>query len=333
MFLRSIGVSPRKSLVILALLAGAALPAQADGYRWTGISVYAGGGGNQLGGDVGIGDTTKYSAEIDCESVGNTPHALPLFGCKELGPIAATLSNKLGAALNGDAGIFGTVGVGADYQIMPRFVVGAFADIDWSNTDADFSGKAQSSYKIDHLLKITSTTQANGKLDYDYSWTVGGRVGVLSEDRRALLYVLGGYTRLNTSGSAQISNSVDASLEIPFIGSIGAGFDAKPFTVGLPKSFDGATVGIGGEVKLTNFMSLKLEGRYTNLQAQSVTYSAYSSDKKTLAVFEKGCSSSPPSLVDTDCAAVLKTSANSKGVIDVDPEIWSGRAALSFMLN
>ncbi len=165
-------------------------------------------------------------------------------------------------------------------------------------------------------------------MDYGYSYTIGGRIGVLSLDRSALLYVLAGYTRLEMDGVAQVHNSVNFRA---FNGKIDTGYSANPISVNLPDSFDGFTVGIGTQVKLAQGVSLKLEGRHTDLESKSVQYSGSTDKEHRLLVHNFGPHGCGNFLNknDDNCASVLRKTASSSGVINVDPDLWSARVLLS----
>jgi len=81
-------------------------------------------------------------------------------------------------ASNGGRGWFGTVQVGCDYQVASNFVLGAFADYDFSDIRGDqitFPG---------FLL--------SGKEKLKSSWAAGGRIGWLPFPQ-LLVFVSGGY--------------------------------------------------------------------------------------------------------------------------------------------
>ncbi len=236
-------------------------------------------------------------------------------------------TNKVFSALDGDPGVFGTVGVAGDVEATPGVVIGAFADIDFSNTDANFSGASSSTIKsLDiygkELFNLSSTTSVSGSMEVDYTYTFGGRIGVLTLNRQALLYLLGGYTRLELDGAAAtVQNAVDLSI---LGGTISTGFSGNRISVNLPDNFDGYTVGVGTQVKLTQGFSVKLEGRYSGFESKSVSYSGRSRDvtrdKTWLGCGHWGVSK---------CNRRITKLTESSGTINVDPEIWSGRILLS----
>jgi outer membrane immunogenic protein len=79
----------------------------------------------------------------------------------------------------GGRGWFGTVQVGCDYQVAPYWVIGVFADYDFSDIRAR-----------------TNVSRFNmiGDENHRNTWAVGGRIGWLPY-QTILLYVSGGYTQ------------------------------------------------------------------------------------------------------------------------------------------
>lgn len=82
----------------------------------------------------------------------------------------------------GTSGAAFTLGVGCDYQLADRFVLGVFGD--WTKHDQSF--------------EITSIVGSLAKLDLQNQWSVGGRAGVLIHPT-TLVYGLVAYTELATS--------------------------------------------------------------------------------------------------------------------------------------
>lgn len=140
----------------------------------------------------------------------------------------------------GGEGIFGTVQLGYDVQLGPKFVIGAFFDYDFSNmkTDASFSAFGAS---------------GSGDIAVDDSWTIGARAGFLSSPS-TLWYAGAGYTRVNL-GDAEGSIS----------------FGGPPVSGSFPlPDFSGYSLLAGVESQLGNNFSLKLEYRFTQLDRESV---------------------------------------------------------------
>jgi outer membrane immunogenic protein len=92
-----------------------------------------------------------------------------------------------GAAINpsldqGGRGWFGTGQFGCDYQISSSWVVGAFADGDFSDIHGNFTGQGFGVGNVSNNLKLSS------------SWAAGGRIGYLVNPA-ILTYVSGGWTQ------------------------------------------------------------------------------------------------------------------------------------------
>jgi outer membrane immunogenic protein len=144
-----------------------------------------------------------------------------------------------GGPVGGDVGW--EVSAGIDAQLGQMFVVGAFANLDWSNIDT--SGTFHSD----------STTVHASAFDLKNAWTVGGRVGVLVTPS-TLAYGLLGYSWFDFD-NLRVS-AVDSSSD-----GGGEGFSAR---VNEPVR-NGITVGGGIEQKITPDLSLKAEYRFTDL--------------------------------------------------------------------
>jgi outer membrane immunogenic protein len=129
--------------------------------------------------------------------------------------------NSIGFDGVGGEGVFGTVVIGYDRVIRPGWVAGVFADYDFGSniaTDVSFSyGQGSRSFS----------------LDQNYTWSVGGRLGFLTNPG-TLVYGTAGYTQTE--------------------------FD---FFSLASKRFDGYFVGAGVETFLRPDWTLKLEYRYS----------------------------------------------------------------------
>ncbi len=137
--------------------------------------------------------------------------------------------NLLGFDGIGGEGIFGTVVVGADYQIHPAIVIGVFADYDFSGISSD--------------LSVAGGLFA-ASLEHKHSWSIGGRLGLLTSPR-TLWYGALGYTQ--------------AEFDLTST--------AGPLTV---PEFRGYFVGAGIESLLGGGFALRAEYRYSQFDSESV---------------------------------------------------------------
>jgi outer membrane immunogenic protein len=127
-----------------------------------------------------------------------------------------------------------TYGVSAGYNLqLQSFVVGVFADYDWTNAKNQFSIP-------------TSPETLVGDVGIHSMWTLGVRAGYLITPR-VLLYGLGGYTKINWS----VPTNADTG------------------NVGDP---GGLTVGLGAEAMASSGWSIKLEYRFIDLGGDTLTY-------------------------------------------------------------
>jgi outer membrane immunogenic protein len=126
----------------------------------------------------------------------------------------------------GGEGIFGTVTVGYDYMINSRWVAGIFADYDFASnlsTEISFPGGGISG-------------------DHEYSWAVGGRLGMLTSPT-TLWYGTAGYTETK--------------------------FDVDIGGISIPK-FSGYFLGAGAESQLGGGWSLRGEYRFSQFDSETV---------------------------------------------------------------
>jgi outer membrane immunogenic protein len=173
-------------------------------------------------------------------------------------------------ASDDDWDIFGTVQIGIDRQIGQRLVIGAFADFDLY-TD---SGSSFSIPWDEHLESSLS-----GNVELDSVWSVGGRIGALVTPR-ILLYGMSGYTQANLDGNLTFFSIEHDGDRYP-----------ETLSVNLPDELHGYFVGAGGEIKLTDNMSLKGEYRYSDFDSVSASVSkTYVGDPQPHC----GCHGGPP---------------------------------------
>lgn len=150
--------------------------------------------------------------------------------------------------------IFGTVQVGIDHQIGQRFVIGAFADYDlYSDSGSNFNVPW-----TNYMVTDYGVGSLSGNVELSSVWSVGGRIGILVTPR-FLLYGLGGYTQAN----------VDANLAFNIYDNNGT----ETLSVNLPDELHGYFVGAGGEIKLRNNLSFKVEYRYSDFDNETARVS------------------------------------------------------------
>ena len=92
----------------------------------------------------------------------------------------------------GGKGWLGKVGLGYDYQFagpMGNWVIGAFADADWSNISGQYNVNTGGVPGA-----LVTATQLTGSFKNDWSWAVGARIGYVALPG-LLTYFNGGYTQ------------------------------------------------------------------------------------------------------------------------------------------
>jgi outer membrane immunogenic protein len=155
--------------------------------------------------------------------------------------------NATGTNLNtmevtvGGRGWLGRAGVGCDYQVAPQFVIGAFADYDWSNIHGRFAEP------------FFFGTAGDEKLSS--SWSVGGRVGYLPYPN-LLTFVSGGWTQ------AHFDAFTMSSLIAP----------SPPVFAIDAHNYQGWFIGGGTEYRLPWWQNLtwKTEYRYSSFRADNL---------------------------------------------------------------
>ncbi|MBO0764622.1 MAG: porin family protein [Hyphomicrobiaceae bacterium] len=112
----------------------------------------------------------------------------------------------------GGDGVLGTAIVGWDLQVSPNALIGVFGDYDFSNINSDFS-------VADPATRLS--------IDHDHSWSIGGRIGLLSSPS-TLWYATGGFTQARFDASATINSDVSVSRGRTFDGFfVGGGVDTR----------------------------------------------------------------------------------------------------------
>ncbi|MFA5955699.1 outer membrane protein [Hyphomicrobium sp.] len=162
--------------------------------------------------------------------------------------------NKIGAAeeeVDSEAGHFGSDGgiisftLGYDRQIAPKFVVGAFADADYTNLHY------RSSINVDAGDSFNETIRNN----FRNILMVGARIGYLAAPD-TLLFVSAGYANAglgDTNIAASINNDLVDSATIE------------------GRRFSGGFAGGGVETRINNSLSLKAEYRYADFGSEQAS--------------------------------------------------------------
>jgi outer membrane immunogenic protein len=141
---------------------------------------------------------------------------------------------------NGGRGWLATLVVGFDKQVDPNFVVGVFADFDWSGI------------KVDHFTfgGILLGGGVTGQLPLNWTATAGARIGVLL-NAATLLYLSAGYAQ---AGFGEVTVTSIAMV---------------PTRISIPQ-FSGGFAGFGLETQLTRNLSLRAEYRFTEFAEKSI---------------------------------------------------------------
>ncbi len=147
----------------------------------------------------------------------------------------------------GGRGWLGTAQVGFDYQLAPRWVLGAFVDGDISRIHGSHTGQNNAQVGL-----------VAGDMSLDRSWAVGGKIGYLV-DPSLLTFVSGGFTQAHFKGTTYVN------------------FTGTPTGLGVPdQTYDGFFVGGGAEYAL----GFIVPGLYLKSEYRFADY-----DTKTLDVF------------------------------------------------
>ncbi|MGZ9156816.1 MAG: outer membrane protein, partial [Candidatus Binatia bacterium] len=198
-------------------LLGCANPVHAD--DWTGVYIGIGGGMGAANHDLSFENGPGFPSP-----------PFPAFGAELSG-------------LGGDGGFF-SVGVGLDYQVNSRFVVGGFFDYDWTSFDTSLDASLNFGPGFD--------IGAGADIEVEDMWSIGGRLGYLVSPS-TMLFVTAGYTQADVS---------DLTANVSSLGSV---------TLASVGDFDGYFIGGGAEMKITKAISIKGEYRYTDLDSEVIT--------------------------------------------------------------
>lgn len=224
---------------------------------------------------------------------------------------------------------FGTAVIGYDYQVSKRFIVGAFADFDFGSTKTEFSQTytgipdgvyygANGSFRAGQDLAQDVTI--SGDFENDYSFTLGGRIGYLLANQKTLGYISAGYSRTSIDGHLNYNISGDAGVfshdthDRPY--------DSVPISASqkISEDINGFTLGAGAEHKLNSNWSARLEYRYTWYENIKAKFSEFAfSDDSSIVNFNT-----------VDGHSVNARTTQTDTTFDIDPNIHSVRAVLSY---
>jgi outer membrane immunogenic protein len=155
----------------------------------------------------------------------------------------------------GGKGWLGKVGIGYDYQFMGNFVLGAFADADWSNISGQYS--INTTGVPGALLAASNLT---GSFRNDYSWAVGARIGYVALPG-LLTYFNAGYTQAHFERTSFFDTTAPAA----------------PLATGVvsgSRTRDGWFIGGGTEYAVSQLPGLfwKNEVRFSDLGNETNTF-------------------------------------------------------------
>ncbi|MDC7784485.1 outer membrane beta-barrel protein [Rhodoplanes sp. TEM] len=181
----------------------------------------------------------------------------------------------LGGAFGGDPagspglaadGATAGVGIGYDWQIDRRWLVGLSADISWS----DITGSGDTTFLV--TRSFTRWMSIATRRDVDWYGTVMARLGVLPTER-LLVYGTGGFAYGRVSSAVELTSAMDLRFNNPnggfdctFGGACFAGSSAR---IGL-----GWAAGAGVEYALTTHLTVRGEYLHVDLGGDSVDVAA-----------------------------------------------------------
>lgn len=149
----------------------------------------------------------------------------------------------------GGGNLSGTIFVGADFQVSPSLVVGAFAEHSWSDMETTVSLTSGDQQFSADLLSVAK------------SWAIGGRIGT-PLTAATLAFVSAGYSRVDFNGISFQEVNED-------------NFHFARVSFG---NFEGYFVGAGFEHRLNNNFSVRTEYRRTELNQKRTGATVFSED-------------------------------------------------------
>ena len=284
---------------------------------WTGFSVSVGAGAEIL--SAGVNSQASRTDDLGicldetCEGAG-------ILSVASLEQSVSSRYDDLS-----DSGFFGSVGLAYDRQFGARWVAGAFVDGDLptsveakaDQTDTTNFGLSVPDGSDDspNFNETIGGSTVKTQVELDSMISVGGRLGWLATPN-TLLYALASYTHAELSDPRIDVQFADPG---PFFGEIFSGVALNAptaFSVRLPDSLDGFSLGGGVENKIAGPWSLKFEYRWTHLEGTKGS----SRDNE----FE--CCSTPADSGDLNVGRRITTS----GTASLDADIQAVKAAVVY---
>ena len=265
---------------------------------WTGFHLGAGVGGNFMLADI---DAYANASHVECEGI----CGIAVAALREI-PIGADYSLFVEGEDHsdlGDAGLFGTVEAGFDFQLGSNFVLGIVGNFDFGQ---GLKAKSETEGTVDVDFEgirgdFSTFTDLDVAVKMDDSWGIGGRLGFLTSES-TLVYGIGGYTQAKFKARARLDGGWESNLIcIDCVTELDVSASDSDWLAGF-------FVGGGFETLLTEHLSLKGEYRYSNYESLSFNHE----DSSTGQCGNRTC-------FDDEFAAVK-----------IDPVVHSVRAVLSW---
>ena len=140
---------------------------------------------------------------------------------------------------------------GYDRQVHSRFVLGVFADVDWTDLKLTYS-------ETDTVAGI----DVNDELEIEWQWAVGARAGYLFTPQ-TLLYFTGGFTQAHFKSDGWYDIYPVGTVVLPGKSSV---------------TYNGYFVGFGMETLIGHGLALRGEMRYSEFDGQVVNSGVFAGD-------------------------------------------------------
>jgi outer membrane immunogenic protein len=285
-----------KNTILKTLLLSTALTVASSSFAfaegWTGFRIGAGGGGSYGTSSLdsfgaGIHDDIDGAnfgfagtGSVDVGDLVNTEEVAQIINTDptEEGFLTGLLSG-VDALTNpsevGDAGAFGAVELGYDFEMSPSVVVGVSADYGFGKTTVNQDDMGLTLGADESGAYAAGVTSLSNSLELGNSWAAGGRLG-FAPTEKTLIFASGGYTQVKTKLSAK------------FDGLSYVGDETETGAIWEMDAVDtmwlsGYYVGGGMETILTSNLSMKIEYRYTDLEKMAVENDNFTAESDEVA--------------------------------------------------